>query len=87
MTRARAQRMEQWLSGSEWIAQTREVSIADLAAAEELFQLDALGWEADGGKYGNVARWLARMRAVPHYEEVHETWKMVCGKIKAKARL
>lgn len=54
---------------NDFVARTDTPTIADFAAYCEFDQLELMGYEFS--KYPKLHAWLQRMKALPHYDEVH----------------
>jgi len=54
----------------DFIAHTDAPTIADYLAYCEIDQLESMGY--DFSKYEKVSAWLARMKQIPHHDEIRE---------------
>ncbi|NOX52031.1 MAG: hypothetical protein GXP16_16070 [Gammaproteobacteria bacterium] len=71
-----------YLGSSDFVAQTAQASIADIACYEEISQLK---WAnlLDLSNWPSIAAWMARMTDLPHHDAIH-SFNTTLGDIKTQ---
>lgn len=69
--------LDGWLTASPFLAQQSRFTLADLVTYSEFDQIEALAARGfrlfDFAPYPSLTAWLARMRSIPHHDEVRKT--------------
>jgi glutathione S-transferase len=67
-----------WLQGDdEYIASSKEPTIADILAYEEITQVTMTGALEGINDYPNLILWMKRMSCLPYHEEIHISLKVL----------
>lgn len=70
--------IEGWLADDRWIADTKQPSIADIAAYEELGQNQPKYANCtDYSAYPAIENWLKRMGKLPEHDVAHDIWQQL----------
>lgn len=70
------EKLEEWLSHSEYLCETSSPTIADLSCYCEIDQLKLFKL-ADLSKYPALNRWISKMEKLPFHEEAHAGLNML----------
>jgi glutathione S-transferase len=70
------------LSQNSQIFPGNKPSIADLSAYEELEQLKLLSY--DFSSYDKISAWMAKIKSLEYYEEVHDMLNRLNAKVQAE---